>query len=118
MVRRKVKRVGVGKNCGVSGSTDGGGCDTEKVAPPDERQAPTIAELWFTDGPDVACCADLDFEGCLAGSMRAFVEEGIDRVVPFEALELDFQAQVVGAVRIDERLLQRNFVFLVELQED
>ena len=67
-----------------------------------------ISEPWL---PGTLTAVDAD-------PAQLLVEEGVHRLVALEAFEFDLQAEVVGTVRIDERLFEGDLILFVELKQD
>lgn len=50
--------------------------------------------------------------------LAVLVQEGRYRVVSFQACQFDLEAKVVGAIGVDEGLLDADLACLIELQQD
>lgn len=62
--------------------------------------------LSFTQGSDLSSGSPLNLEctGCRVAGF--FIEERVDRIVPSQAFDLDLEPEIVGAVGIDQGLLE------------
>ena len=72
--------------------------------------------LPFTQGSHLSYGSPLDLERIGRRVARFLIEERVDRIIPSEALDLDPEPEIVGAVGIDQGLFERNPVLLIEVE--
>jgi hypothetical protein len=62
--------------------------------------------LSFTQGSHLSSGSPLNLERTGRRVARLFIEERVDRIVPSKAFDLDLEPEIVGAVGIDQGLLE------------
>ena len=72
--------------------------------------------LSFTQGSHLAYGSSLNLERAGRRVARFFIEERVDCIVASQAFDLDLEPEIVGAVRIDQGLFERNSVLLIEVE--